>query len=93
MRNLISVSRLDDQKIHCHFGDHKHIIQCINDDVGLAIRRDMLHLLSKCNVVNEIHASDSVQETSKSTTKEKEMMEKLCRTCGTVVWVTFRGGG
>ena len=36
-RNLISVSRLDDDKIHCHFGDHKYVIRCDNKDVGLAI--------------------------------------------------------
>ena len=70
-RNLISVSRLDDKNIHCHFGDHKCIIQCNNIDVGLAIRRDMLYLLSQCNVVNAIDASDSVRVTRKNNKRKR----------------------
>jgi hypothetical protein len=37
-RNLISVSRLDDQDVHCHFGDRQCIIRFSNKDVGLAVR-------------------------------------------------------
>ena len=70
-RNLISVSRLDDKNIHCHFGDHKCIIQCNNIDVGLTIRRDMLYLLSQCNVVNAIDASDSVRVTRKNNKRKR----------------------
>ena len=37
-RNLISVSCLDDENIHCYFGDHKCLIRHDNKDVGLAVR-------------------------------------------------------
>ena len=68
-RNLISVSRLDDENIHSHFGDHKSVIQYNNKDIGLAIRRDMLYLLSHCNVVNEIDASGPALERKNSKRK------------------------
>ena len=68
-RNLISVSRLDDENIHSHFGDHKCVIQYNNKDIGLAIRRDMLYLLSHCNVVNEIDASGPALERKNSKRK------------------------
>ena len=70
-RNLISVSRLDDENIHSHFGDHKCVIQCNDKDVGLAVRRDMLYLLSPCNVVNLVEASDSVLVTSNSNKRKR----------------------
>jgi hypothetical protein len=37
-RNLISVSCLDDENIHCHFGDGKYILKYDGIDVGFAIR-------------------------------------------------------
>lgn len=36
-RNLILVSRLDDQNIQCHFGDHKYTIHVNANNMGLAI--------------------------------------------------------
>jgi hypothetical protein len=36
-RNLISVSCLDDESIHCHFGDGKYILKYDGIDVGLTI--------------------------------------------------------
>lgn len=44
-RNLISVSRLDDKDINCHFGDKHCTIQFGNNNVGLAIGRDVLYFL------------------------------------------------
>jgi hypothetical protein len=58
-RNLISVSRLDDQHIHCHFGDRQCVIQFDNKNVGLAIRRDMLYLLSQSDVVNVLDTPEN----------------------------------
>jgi hypothetical protein len=58
-RNLISVSRLDDQHIRYHFGDRQCVIQFDNKDVGLAIRRDMLYLLSQSNVVNVLDTPEN----------------------------------
>jgi len=37
-RNLISMPCLDDENIHCYFGDHKCLIRHDNKDVGLAVR-------------------------------------------------------
>jgi hypothetical protein len=37
-RNFISVSRLDDQHIHCHFDDRQCVIQFDNKDVGFAVK-------------------------------------------------------
>jgi hypothetical protein len=50
-RNLIPVSRLDDQHIHYYFGDRQCVIQFDNKDVGLFVRRDMFYLLSHSDVV------------------------------------------
>jgi hypothetical protein len=54
-KNLILVSRLDDQHIHCHFDDRQCVIQFDNKDVDFAVRRDMLYLLSYIDVVNVLH--------------------------------------
>jgi hypothetical protein len=79
-RNLISVSCLDDENIHYHFGDGKCILKYDGIDVGLAIRREKLYLLSRCSVVNEI--SDTPPEMSKQGAKRKrnddEASSKLC---------------
>jgi hypothetical protein len=69
-RNLISVSCLDDEDIHCHFEDGKCILKYDRIDVGLAIQQEKLYLLSRCNVVNEI--SDTPPETSKQGAKRKK---------------------
>jgi hypothetical protein len=68
-RNLISVSCLDDENIHCHFWDGKCILKCDGIDVGLTIQWEKLYLLSWCSVVNKI--SDTPPETSKQGTKRK----------------------
>ena len=44
-RNLISVSRSDDDSIDCHFGDGKCEIQFDKECVGLAFRQDKIYLL------------------------------------------------
>jgi hypothetical protein len=70
-RNLISVSRLEDDKIHCRFGDQKYVIHCDNKDVGLAIRREMLYLLSQCNMINVIDASEAVPNTNETKKRKR----------------------
>ena len=45
-RNLISVSRLDDDGYDCHLGNGKCQIVFNNKCVGLAFRQDKLYLLS-----------------------------------------------
>ena len=51
-RNLISVSRLDDDSINCHFGDGKCEILFDKECVGLVFRQDKLYLLSLIENVN-----------------------------------------
>ena len=53
-RNLISVSRLDDDSIDCHFGDGKCGIQFNKECDGLAFRQDKLYLLSLPKNVNDV---------------------------------------
>jgi hypothetical protein len=45
-RNLISVLKLDDNGIDCHFGDDKCKILVNDECVGLAFRQDKFYLLS-----------------------------------------------
>lgn len=59
-RNLISVSCLDNNNIHCHIGNRKCIIKCNNSNVGLAIRKDKLYLLSIWDHMNGLKASSTV---------------------------------
>jgi hypothetical protein len=87
LRILISVSRLDDQHIHCHFGDRQCVIQFDNKDVGLTIRRDMLYLLSHSDVVNVLDTQKMIQPTMAG--KENKVMEKSQRNYGTIVWAIF----
>jgi hypothetical protein len=53
-RNLISISRLDDDGFACHFGDG----QCKIKIVGLAFRQDKLYLLSLCENLNVLSAEN-----------------------------------
>jgi hypothetical protein len=78
-RNFISVSRLDDQHIHCHFGDRQYVIQFDNKDVGLAIRRDMLYLLSNNDIVNVLDTpeNDPARSGRKRKRSDGEISSKL----------------
>ena len=59
-KNLISASCLDFENIHCHFGDRKCIIEYDNKNVGLAVLRDKLYLLSHCDYVNDMSFSSAM---------------------------------
>ena len=78
-RNLVSVSCLDDDGLHCHFGDKRYIIKCNDNDVGLAFRQDKLYLISLCNAVNNVDPSLSMNIGTKR--KRNETSSKLwhCR--------------
>ena len=84
---MISVSCLDDENIHCYFGDHKCLIRHDNKDVGLAVRRDKLYLLSQCDTLNAIDTHDSETDTSNNKKRKETLMEleNLCRNCGIIV--------
>ena len=69
-RNLISVSRLDDDGYDCHFGNGKCQIVFNNKRVGLAFRQDKLYLLSHFENMNIVsteneNASSSMNATNK----------------------------
>ena len=53
-RNLISVSRLDDDGYICLFGDRKCLIECNNTLVTIAFKRNDLYLLSLRESVNSV---------------------------------------
>ena len=60
-RNLISVSRLDNDDYACRFGDGKCQIYCNNDCVGVAFQQD-LYLSSLRETVNSV--CDATENTS-----------------------------
>ena len=68
---MISVSCLDNENIHCYFGDHKCLIRHDNKGVGLAVRRDKLYLLSQCEAVNAIDTHDSETDTSNNKKRKR----------------------
>ena len=57
-RNLISVSKLDDDLITCHFRDGKCEIYFNKECVGLAFRQDKLYLLSLSENVNVVSSKN-----------------------------------
>jgi hypothetical protein len=57
-RNLISVSRLDDDGYDCHFGNGQCKIMFNNKCVGLAFRQDKLYLLSLYENVNVVNTNN-----------------------------------
>jgi len=70
-RNLISILCLDDENIHCHFGDGMCVIQYNNENVGLAIRQDELYLLSHCESVNDISTSSTINVCDESAKRKR----------------------
>jgi hypothetical protein len=59
-RNLISVSRLDDDGNDCHFGNGQCKIMFNHKFVGLAFRQDKLYLLSLCEKVNVVSTNNEM---------------------------------
>ena len=58
-RNLISVSRLDDDMYECHFGKKQFALNKCNKNVGLGVRRGQLYMLS-LNNDSVMHVSDEI---------------------------------
>jgi hypothetical protein len=81
--HLTSVSRLDDQDVHCHFGDRQCIVQFSNKDVGLAVLQDMLYLLSPSDVVNVLYTpeNDPANSGKKRKRGDGESSSKLRHYC------------
>ena len=58
-RNLISVSRLDDDMYECHFGKKQFALIKCNKNVGIGVRRGQLYMLS-LNNDSVMHVSDEI---------------------------------
>ena len=71
-RNLISVSKLDDDTIACHFGDGKCEIQVNSECVGLAFRQDKLYLLSLSKNVNVVCSENKNASSYENVTKKRK---------------------
>ena len=73
-RNLISVSRLDDDGYDCHFGNGKCQIVYNNKYIGLAFRQDKLYLLSLYENMNDVSTeNENVSLSMHATYKRKRV--------------------
>ena len=84
-RNLISVSRLDDDSIDCHFSDGKCEIQINEECVGLFFRQDKLYLLSLPENVNVVCSENKNASSSENVTKKQNELMQSSRNCGTII--------
>jgi hypothetical protein len=71
-RNLISVSKLDDDGLACHFGDGKCKLLFHNKCVGLAFRQDKLYLLSISENVNAISIVNETNSSSMNVNRKRK---------------------
>ena len=76
-RNLISVSKLDDDGIDCHFGDGKCKILVDNKCVGLAFRQDKLYLLSLAENANNVCDKNVDDSPSANVTKKRKRIDTV----------------
>ena len=76
-RNLISMSKLDDDTIACHFGDGKCKIQVNSECVGLAFRQDKLYLLSLSENVNAVCSENKNASSYENVTKKRKRIDAI----------------
>ena len=76
-RNLISVARLDDDSIDCHFGDGKCEILFDKECVGLAFRQDKLYLLSLIENVNVACSENENASSYENVTKKRKRIDAI----------------
>ena len=76
-RNLISVSRLDDDSIDCHFRDGKCEILFDKECVGLAFRQDKLYLLSLIENVNVACSENENASSYENVTKKRKQIDAI----------------
>ena len=76
-RNLISVSRLDDDGFACHFGDGQCKIKFNNEIVGLTFRQDKLYLLSLCENVNVVSAENENASSSTNVSNKRKRIDEV----------------
>ena len=78
-RNLISVSCLDDFDYECLFGKKRCTIKYCNKDIGLAVRRGKLYMLSVSDSLLQV-SDDNVCDVKKNL-----KLSILRQNCGTIV--------
>ena len=76
-RNLISVSRLDDDGYDCHFGNGKCRIVINNKCVGLAFRQDKLYLLSLSENMNDVSTENENASLSMNATNKQKRVHDV----------------
>jgi len=76
-RNLISMSKLDDDLITCHFGDGKCEIHFNKECVGLAFRQDKLYLLSLSENVNVVSSENENSSSYGNGTKKRKKIDAI----------------
>ena len=76
-RNLISMSKLDDDLITCHFGDGKCEIHFNKECVGLAFRQDKLYLLSLSENDNVVSSKNENSSLSGNSTKKRKRIDAI----------------
>jgi hypothetical protein len=76
-RNLISVLKLDDNGIDCHFGDDKCKILVNDECVGLAFRQDKFYLLSFDENANNVCDENINDSPSMNVTKKRKRIDTV----------------
>ena len=76
-RNLISVSRLDDDGYDCHFGNDKCQIVYNNKCVGLAFRQDKFYLLSLSENMNDVSTENENATSSMNATNKRKIVHDV----------------
>ena len=76
-RNLISVSRLDDDGYDCHFGNGKCQIVDNNKCVGIAFRQDKLYLLPLFKNVNDVSTENENASSSMNATNKRKRVHDV----------------
>ena len=76
-RNLISVSRLDDDGYDYHFSNGKCRIVINNKYVGLAFRQDKLYLLSLFENVNDVSSENENASSSMNAINKRKRVHDV----------------
>ena len=76
-RNLISVSRLDDDGFDYHFGNDQCKIMFNHKCVGLALRQDKLYLLSLSENVNDVSTENENASSSMNVTNKRKRVHDI----------------
>jgi hypothetical protein len=76
-RNLISVSKLDDDGFNCHFGNGKCKIFVNDECVGLAFRQDKLYLLSLTENMNNVCDENMNDSPSTNVSKKQKRIDNV----------------